>query len=309
MQKMKAFVRTSSQNQNVELTEIPIPEINDDEVLVKVQAFGVGIHDRYFIPNNAIFPYSIGTEASGIIIKTGSSVARFQTQDRVILTSVLQPKGGCWAEYVAVPQNNLIPMPTEMDFTEGAAIPIAGDAALESMHSLNLQAGDTLFVAGASGAIGTLVIQLATAHGIRVAGSASQKNHDYLLSLGAETPVNYADPDWKQQVKQWQPGGVSAALAIQPGTIEDSMDVVRDGGKVIAVSGDQAPSRRNIVVSHIQHHPETRQSLARLVSEIADGRIQLVIERVYPFKQAINALEKTETRHARGKIVIRLTGQ
>ena len=306
MQKMKAFVRTSSQNQHVGLTEIPIPEINDDEVLVKVHAFGVGIHDRYFIPNNAIFPYPIGTEAAGVITKTGGTVTQFQVGDRVILTTVLQAKGGCWAEYVAVPQSNLILMPAEMDFTEAAAILIAGDAALESMRSLNLQVGDTLFVAGASGAIGTLVIQLATAHGIRVAGSASPKNHDYMLSLGAETAVNYADPNWKQQVKQWQSGGVSAALAIQPGTIEDSMDVVQDGGKVIAVSGEQALSRRNIFVSHIQHHPETRHILVQLVSDIAAGRIRLVIEHVYPFKQALDALKKTETRHARGKIVVRL---
>jgi NADPH:quinone reductase-like Zn-dependent oxidoreductase len=166
-----------------------------------------------------------------------------------------------------------------------------------------------LFVAGASGAIGTLVIQLATAQGIRVVGSASFKNHDYMLSLGAETAVNYADPHWKQKIKQWQPEGVSAALAIQPGTVEDSMDVVKDGGKVIAVSGDQSPSRRNISVSHIQHHPETRQMLAQLASDIAAGQIRLVIEHVYPFKQALEALEKTETRHARGKIVVSLTGK
>jgi NADPH:quinone reductase-like Zn-dependent oxidoreductase len=130
-----------------------------------------------------------------------------------------------------------------------------------------------------------------------------------MLSLGAETAVNYADPHWKQKIKQWQPEGVSAALAIQPGTVEDSMDVVKDGGKVIAVSGDQSPSRRNISVSHIQHHPETRQMLAQLASDIAAGQIRLVIEHVYPFKQALEALEKTETRHARGKIVVSLTGK
>lgn len=304
--KMKAFVRTNTQTQTVELAEIPIPEIDDDEVQIQVHAFGVGIHDRYFIPHDATFPYPIGTEAAGVITKVGGNVTRFQTQDRVILTSAMQAKGGCWAEYVAVSQDSLIPLPTGMDFTAGAVIPIAGGAALESMRSLNLQAGDTLFIAGASGAIGTLVIQLAVAQGIRVVGSASSKNHDYMLSLGAETAVNYADPTWKQQVKQWQPGGVSAALAIQPGTIEDSMDVVQDGGKVVAVSGDQAPSRRNIVVSHMQHHADTRPMLVQLVSDIAAGRIRLVIEHVYPFEQAIEALEKTETRHARGKIVVSL---
>lgn len=306
MQKMKAYVRTSAQNQHVELAEVAIPDINDDEVLVKVQAFGVGIHDRYFIPNDATFPYPIGTEAAGVITKTGGNVTPFQAQDRVILTSALQPKGGCWAEYVAVSQGALMPLPPEMDFTLGAVIPVAGGAALESMRSLDLQAGDTLFVAGASGAIGTLVIQLAAAQDIRVAGSASPQNHDYMLALGAETAVSYTDPTWKQQVKQWLPGGVSAALAIQPGTIEDSMDVVQDGGKVVAVSGDQAPSRRNIAVSHMQHHADTRQLLVQLVSDIATGQIRLVIEQIYPFAQALAALEKTETRHARGKVVVSL---
>ena len=306
MQKMKAFVRTSLQSQHVELAEVAIPDINDDEALVQVQAFGVGIHDRYFIPPNVAFPYPIGTEGAGIIMKRGSRVSGFHVQDRVILTSAMQPKGGCWAEYVAVAQHALIPLPPEMDFTAGAVIPVAGGAALESMRSLALQAGDTLFVAGASGAVGTVVIQLAAARGVRVVGSASPKNLDYMRSLGAETAVSYTDPTWKQQVRQWQPGGVSAALAIQPGTIEDSMDVVQDGGKVVAVSGDQAPSRRNIAVSHMQHHADTRPLLVQLIADIAVGRIQLVIEHIYPFAQALAALEKTETRHARGKVVVSL---
>lgn len=308
MQKMKAFVRTSPRDQNVEMAELPIPEIDDNEVLVKVQAFGVGIHDRYFIPNNASFPYVIGIEASGIIVKMGGGVTRFQTEDWVILNSALQAKGGCWAEYVAVPQDALIPMPSNMDFTEAAVIPIAGDAALESMRALDLDAGDMLFVAGASGAIGTLVIQLATARGIRVVASASRKNHDYMLSLGAEKTVDYSDPDWKQRVKEWMPEGVSAALAIQPGTVNDCMDIVKDGGKVVTVSGDPTESKRNISVFQFEHHKDTKPALIQLISDIAEGRIRLIIEHIYPFEQALDALEKTETRHARGKVAVSLTG-
>lgn len=303
---MKAFVRTSSQNQNIEFAEIPVPEINDEEVLVKVQAFGVGIHDRYFIPNDAIFPYTIGTEAAGLITKAGDSVARFQTGERVMLTSALLAKGGCWAEYVAVPQGSLIPMPDKLEFTAGAAIPVAGKTALEGMRALDLNAGDTLFVAGASGAIGTLVIQLAAARGIRVIGSASPKNHEYMLSLGAERAVDYSYPNWKQQIREWMPEGVSVALAIQPGTADDSIDVVKDGGTVVTVSGDPVPSRRNITVFQFEHHEETQQAVVQLASDIAEGQVRLVLEHIYPFKQAINALEKTETRHARGKSVVSL---
>ena len=306
MQKMRAFVRTSFQNQTVELQEMPIPEINAGEVLVKVHAFGVGIHDRYFIPKTAIFPYVIGSEAAGVITKIGDSVENFKIGDRVILMSALQAKGGCWAEYVVVPQSSLNSLPDEMDFTTGAALPIAGKTALESMQALDLKAGDTLFVAGASGAIGSLVIQLASAEGIRVVGSASQKNHDHILSLGAEKAVDYTDPDWKQYVRQWMPEGLSAALAIQPGTAEDCIDVVKDGGKVVTVSGDQVESKRNISVFQFQHHKETKPTFAQLISSVAEGRIRLIIEHVYPFEQAIAALEKTETRHARGKSVVSL---
>ncbi|MEO7217269.1 MAG: NADP-dependent oxidoreductase, partial [Gemmatimonadaceae bacterium] len=282
---MKAYVRTSSQDQNVELADMPIPEIAADEVLVSVQAFGVGIHDRFFIPADAKFPYTIGTEASGIVTDRGRDVTRFNTRDRVMLTSVLQPKGGCWAEYVAVPQSRLIPLPAKMEFAAGAAIPIAGGTALASMRALDLSAGDTLFVAGASGAIGTLVIQLAAQQGIHVAGSASRKNHDYMLSLGAEKVVDYTEPNWKESIIHWQPGGVTAALAIQPGTVADSVDVVKDGGKVVTVSGDRAESKRNISVFQFQHQADPeQQALVKLVSDIATGRIRLIIEHVYPFE-------------------------
>lgn len=308
MPEMKAYVRTSAEGRNVDLVEIPIPDVGDDEALVKVEAFGVGIHDRYYIPDDAGFPYTIGTEAAGTIVESGSKVAHFQTGDRVMLTSVMLAKGGCWAEYVVVPQNALVALPDTMGFTEGAAIPIAGKTALECIRALGLAAGDTLFVAGASGAVGTLVVQLATRRGIRVAGSASPKNHEYMLSLGAEFAVDYSAADWTQQVRQWCPGGVSAALAIQPDTAAGSMQVVRDAGKVITVSGDKIEAQRDITVAQLDHQEDAQKVVADLASNIAVGKLRLVLEHVYPFEQALDALQKTETRHARGKLVVNLDG-
>lgn len=307
MEKMKAYVRINAKNDHVELKEVAIPEIDKDEVLVKVQAFGVGIHDRYFIPTNVRFPYPIGNEAAGIIMKKGNDVSGFQNGDRVILSSSMQQKGGCWAQYVAVSSKMLIPMPNGIDFTQGAAIPVAGKTAVESMRALDLKTGDTLFVAGASGAIGTLIIQLAKNQGIRVMGSASSKNHEHMLSLGAEKAVDYSNPDWKDHVKQWIPGGVDAALAIQLGTGEDSMDVVKDGGKVITVSGDKVESERNIIVKQFQHQLDIQHAIGMLVEDIAAGKIHPVIEHVYSFEKALDALKKTETRHARGKLVVSMT--
>jgi NADPH:quinone reductase-like Zn-dependent oxidoreductase len=301
---MKAYVRQSAESGRVELADVPVPEIDEHEVLVEIRGFGVGVHDRYFIPSDASFPYPIGTEGAGVIAKIGGKVADFRLGDRVILSTSLQPKGGTWAQFTAVPEVSLIRMPDELDFVRASGIPVAGTSALESMKALDLTEGDTLFIAGASGAIGTLVIQLAAAHGVRVVGSASSKNHEYMRSLGAEKAVDYSNPDWQEQVRAWMPGGVDAALAIQRGTGVDSMAVVRSGGKVITVSGDSFTPERGITVRQFLHHRETWREVIGLARDIAAGRIQLVIERVYPFDRTIEALEKTETRRARGKIVV-----
>lgn len=304
MDKMQAYVRIGSRNNQVELMDIDIPTIDNYEFLIKVKAFGVGIHDRYFIPKNVQFPFPIGIEGAGVIAKAGDQVKNFQTGDRVVFSSSMQPKGGSWAEYVAVSAHTIVPMDDEMDFTVGAAIMVAGKTALESMHALSLSKGDTLFVAGASGAIGTLVIQLAKNLDIRVISSASSKNHEYMRSLGAEETVDYQDPNWKSQVKQWMPGGVDAALAIQPDTGMDSMDVVKNGGKVITVSGDEVVAERDITVRQFQHQLNMQEAIGDLMQDIVTDKVKIIIDHVYPFEEALKALEKTETRHGRGKLVV-----
>lgn len=304
---MKAFVRIDAESQEVKLREVPLPEFQAEEVLIKVEAFGVGIHDRYYIPQEVDFPYIIGSEGAGVITKLGKNSTDFAVGDRVIFTTTLQPQGGSWAEYAAAKRNSLILLPDNVSFAEGATIPVAGKTALECMRELKLSEGDNLFIAGASGAIGTMVIQLATAEGIHISASASKKNHAYMKSLGAEKTVDYNDPDWQNAIKEWSKDGVTAALAIQPGTGTDSMEVVKDGGKLITVSGYSAQIEpvRNIFVKQMEHHHETQQKMMDLVKVISRGEIKIVIEKEYAFDLALEALKKTETRHARGKLVVK----
>lgn len=307
MKRMKAFVRIDASSQEVKLEEVTLPEIQADEVLIKVGAFGVGIHDRYFIPMDTKFPYTIGSEGSGGIIEPGNQVNGFSIGDRVIFTTILQPQGGSWAEYAVAKKEALIHLPGNLTFAQGAAVSIAGSTALECMRAIDLNKGDKLFIAGASGAIGTFVIQLATKRGILVVASASEKNHAYMQSLGVTKAVDYNDPGWKNTVKEWSAGGVNAALAIQPGgTGIDSIKVVKNGGKLITVSGDndKVTQERDIVIQQMGHHNDTQLKVAALVNAISNGEIKLVIEKEYPFEQALDALKKTETRHARGKLVV-----
>lgn len=304
---MKAYVRIDAVNQDVQLAEVPIPEIGADEVLVKVEAFGVGIHDRYFIPQGISFPYIIGSEGAGVITDCGNKIADFKNGDRVIFTTILQPQGGSWAEYAVAKQSNLIPLPDNLSFAQGAAVPIAGKTALECMRDLDLKKDDMLFIAGASGAIGTFVIQLASAKGIQVSASASERNHEYMKALGAQKTVDYHDPNWINQVKEWSKNsGVDAALAIQPGTGTESIKVVKDGGKLITVSGDSAHvvPERQISIAQMGHNTD-RQALVDFVEAISKSEVKVVLENEYPFAEALEALQKTETRRARGKLIVK----
>lgn len=299
---MNAFVRVDNQIENIKFKKVDVPVIDPTEVLVKVRAFGVGVHDKYFIPKNVTYPYPIGFEATGVIVNKGRDVSGVDLGDRVILSSALQPKGGCWAEYVAVSTEMLVTLPDEIDFCEGATLPVAGKTALESLEAVNLKKGDTLFVAGASGAIGTFLIQMAKNKGLRIIASASSKNHAHMLSLGAEQAVDYSDLHWKEHVKEWEPEGVDAAVAIQPKTGKDSMDMVKAGGTMLTVSGDRVDPKRNIRVQQLHHNIGFSQAMKWLITEIQSGKITPVIEKIYRFKQALNALEKVEFGHARGKL-------
>lgn len=302
---MQSYVRKDATDQTIELAEVAAPVADSDEVVVAVHAFGVGVHDRYFLPPDVSFPYVIGLEGAGIVTDIGVGVTGIGVGDRVMLNSAGNLKGGTWAPFAAVQQRQVTLLPDALDLMTAAAIPIAGDAAVESVHTLGLGRGQTLFVAGASGAIGTLVIQMAVQRGVRVSGSASPANHDYLLSLGAELAVDYRDPSWPEQVRQWSAsGGVDAALAIQPGTPAPSLEVVRDHGHLVTVSGDPCSPRRGVRVEQFSHRADASKDMAELLTDISTGRTCLVLERIYPFEQALSALAKTETRHARGKLVV-----
>lgn len=247
MEKMKAIVKESKESNKFFLTEIPIPKIEDSEILVQVKAIGVGIQDGYFFPKEMKFPYPIGIEGSGVIKKTGKNNTDFKEGDRIAFVAVSESKGGSYAEYIALGKNSLIvPIPEKMNFLEAAAIPMASNTMIRVLKALELQSGDTLFIAGASGSNGTLTVQLAKELGCTIITSSSKRNHQYMKALGVTKAVDYHDYDWIQQVLEWLPNGVDAAIAIPPGTSISSMKVLKDDGKIISVSGDSFEAERNV---------------------------------------------------------------
>ena len=308
MQTMQAMVLPGPDTAEPVPARVPVPQIGPDEMLVRVRAVGVGIHDSYFLPSGLSFPYPIGIEAAGEVERVGAAVTGHRAGERIAFVSTMQPKGGVWAEYAAVRSDSLIlPIPERMGFEEAAAVPVAGNTVLRALHALApMPSQAALFVAGASGAIGTFAVQLARQHGWRVAGSASPPNHEYLTGLGATLAVDYRDHDWPDAVRQWCPGGVDGALAVQPATTAPTMAVVRPGATVVSISGDRVAASGGVSVAGPAYAADVRGELLTLMDDIVAERIRLVLERVYPFQDAPAALEKVRTRHARGKLVLSL---
>lgn len=306
--KMKAFVLSHRAASTVEPAEVPVPRIGPDELLVRVHAIGVGIHDSYFLPGDARYPYPIGIEAAGVVATTGGDVTDQAPGDRVAFVSSMQPRGGTWAEFAAVNADSMIiQLPDSVGFVEAAAVPVAGNTALKALHALGTTpAGGSLFIAGGSGAIGTFAIQLARQRGWRVAASASAANHDYLRSIGVEKAVDYRDPAWREELLAWMPGGVCAVMAVQPGTTAQSLPVLTDGGTLVSISGDALVPERGAHLTGLPYQLDVRTELGELMAQIASGELHLELERVYPFDEALDALAKVRTRRARGKVVISL---
>lgn len=305
---MRAFAKRSAEGDEIVFRDVPQPEPGSSELLIQVHAIGVGIQDGYFFPASMRFPYVVGIEAAGVIVRAGSSVSGYRPGERVAFVNAMQPKGGTWAEFTVVDGDALIVrIPDALGFEEAAAVPVAGNTAIRAMSLLDLQSGDGLFVAGGSGAIGTLVIQMAAARGYRIAASASPGNHRYLESLGAEKVVDYRERAWQDQVRSWMPEGVDAAIAIQPGTAQQCEAVVKTCGTIVSVSGDQFLPKRDIMLRQLPYDMDVQGELQQLIEKIASGDMQIVIERVFPFAEGLDALAKTQTRHARGKSVLSLS--
>jgi NADPH:quinone reductase-like Zn-dependent oxidoreductase len=304
---MKAWVKTSGQANTLAFVDVPRPEAGDDELLVRIRAIGVGIHDEYFHAQDVRYPYVIGIEAAGIVEDVGANVTGYLIGDRIAFISMMQPKGGTWAEYAVISKRSLIlPIPDTMTFEQAAAFPVVGNTVLKALVGAGLHPGETLFIAGGAGALGSMLIQLADARGYTVVASASKQNHNYMKSLGAAQVVDYRDSDWQAQVRTLYPAGVDAAIAIHPGTPVAVQPVVKDGGVLVAVSGDTVATERGIVLKGVYNDIDVSSELVDLLAQVNDGRITQTLSNVYALEEALAALNQVQTRHTRGKLVLSL---
>jgi NADPH:quinone reductase-like Zn-dependent oxidoreductase len=295
------------------LHTLPVPTAGPHEILVAVHAAGVGvwdakIRDGSWAEERHRFPQVLGTDGAGIVVGYGSGVERFTLYDRVWAYQYANPKGGFYAEYVAVHMDNAAPAPKELNIVSAGAAAVTGHTALQGIDNhLEVRQGETVLIFGASGAVGTLAIQFAKRRGARVIGTASGDAAKALVrELGADHVVDARSDDAVSWLERFAPEGIDAVLALAGGDmLERCLDHVRPNGRVAYPNGVEPEPRRRDGIRTISYDavaaPVLWDALERAVSET---RLRVPLAAVYPLEQASQAHARLEQGHVLGRIAL-----
>lgn len=198
-----AQITRYSKNIDVSINDIPVPEIGDSDILVKVKAAAVNPVDILNLTGavrliqDYNMPLTLGNECAGIVEKTGKSVTRFHVGD-LVYSRLPISRLGAFAEYVAIPESAAAYMPQNLDFATAAAVPLTGLTAYQSIvEELNAKPGETIFIPGGSGSFGQIAVPIAKALGNKVIVSGNSRAKDDILSAGADRYIVYIEENYR----------------------------------------------------------------------------------------------------------------
>ncbi len=289
----------------LQVVEVARPVPGPGKVLVRVKAAGINpgeasIRKGLFADRwPAIFPSGQGSDLAGVVEETGPGVTNFQAGDEVIGFS---HERSSQAEFVLVDAGNLVPRPANVPWEQAGALFVAGTTAYAAVRSVALNAGDTVVVSGAAGGVGSIAVQLARNAGVKVIGLAGQANHKWLTDHGV-VPVLYGD-GVEERIRVASGGKVDAfidtfgggyvELALKLGVPKDRIDTIIDF----------AAAAKHGVKTEGSQEAASADVLAQLAAQMAAGRLEIPIAKVYPLAEVRDAYRELEQRHTRGKIVL-----
>ena len=332
---MQAFIVERYGKKNaLRQTDMPVPELREDEVLVQVHAAGVNLVDskiragefKLVLPYRT--PFILGHDVAGVVTRTGPRVRQFKVGDEVYARPD-DLRIGTFAEFVAVKESSLAPKPKNLSMEEAASIPLVALTVWQALvERANLKKGQKVFIQAGSGGVGTFAIQLAKHLGATVATTTSTSNVAWVKSLGADVVIDYKKDDFEKVLN-----GYDVVLNSQDGkTLEKSLRVLKPGGKLITISGPADPAfaeaikapwfvkqvigvlslgtrrlakRLGVDFSFLFMKANGSQ-LKHITSLIESGVIRPVVDKVFPFESTNEALVYVESGRAKGKVVIKL---
>jgi len=299
----------------ITLHTLPVPKPDADEVLIAVHTAGVatwdeGVRQHPEQLKHSHFPLVLGTDGSGVIAGVGLQVRGFKPGDAVYTYSWDNPKGGFYAEYVAVPAKLVGHVPQGMSLRDAGAIATTALTAIQGIDdALHLKSGDTLIIHGAAGGVGSLALQFARLRGARVLATASGEDAaKFVKGLGAEAVVDARQGDIAAAARQFAPPGIDAVLALAGGdALERCIDALRPGGRVAFPFGVHPEPRPRAGLSTKGYDAVSGlQEFERLNQAILAAKLQVPIAAEYPLADAARAHERLDAGHVLGKVVLRI---
>jgi NADPH:quinone reductase-like Zn-dependent oxidoreductase len=286
------------------IIDVPAPTAGQGQVRVAVRAVGVNPIDAKTVEGlmrnemALTLPAGVGADVSGVVDQVGPGVSEFAVGDEVLGSSVTPS----FAEYALAEPTSLVRKPHDIAWEVAGSLAGAGGTAYAVLKQLHVKAGETLLIHGAAGGVGTFAVQLAAARGVTVIGTASERNHDYLRSIGA-IPVTYGD-GLLERVRSVAPQGVDAVLdASGRGEIPVSIQLTGTPERVLTLVAFDAAD------TGIQIHiggggSDLGDALREIVGLIEQRRLTVSISRTFPLAEIASALKTSSAGHVAGKIVI-----
>jgi NADPH:quinone reductase-like Zn-dependent oxidoreductase len=293
------------------LHKVPVPVIDKGEVLIALDTAGVGkwdaeMRDGWYPGEHPTFPLILGTDGSGKVVAMGSHVRRFKLDEAVYAYSFANPKGGFYAEYVAVAAENVATVPKGLTMREAGAIPTTGLTALQGIDdALQVKRGESVVVVGASGGVGTLAVQFAKLRGARVLAVAAGEDGIALVGrLGADDAVDGRHGDLSGALRKFSP--VDAVLVAAGGEVTDRVvDSVKSGGVVAWPNGVEPTPKKRQDIRMIPYDavPGVRE-FNNLALAIEAVRLKVPIAATFPLGDTSRAHRRLAEGHVLGKIVL-----
>ena len=296
------------------IADEPVPPPGPGEARIEVRAAGVNpidwkAYSGMFGADPARLPIRLGSEAAGVVTATGPDAigpaGPISVGDEVIAYRA----SGAYAAELVAPAQALVPRPPALDWAQAAGLMLTGVTAWHLLAATGVHEGDTVLIHGASGGVGVMAVQLATARGARVVATASPQRHGFLRGLGA-VPVAYGD-GLAERATAAAPDGFDAALDLigTDEAVDVSLALVPDRDRIATIAAfARAPTAGIKLLGGApgadpgtEIRDAARLELARLAQ---DKTLQVFVSQVFPLAEVADAHRAIMTGHATGKIVL-----
>ena len=313
---MKAIIlNETGETDKLVYTEIPIPDIKDNEVLVAVKAISINPVDVKTRHGDGIYemikdkmPIILGWDIAGIVTKVGGNVHDLKIGDEVCGMINFPGLGNAYAEYVAVPAEQLAFKPKNKSLEEAVAATMTAQTAWQALvTNAHVKKGDKVLIHAASGGVGHIAVQIAKHLGAYVIGTSSVKNRDFVLSLGADEHIDYRSLNFEDIVSD-----VDVVLDTIGGSyIERSLKVVKSGGTLISIPTDpdedvKEKAKKKEVSCYFILVTSNGADQREIVKLVEDGIIKPHISTVYSFDKMAKAHQQIESGRTVGKVVVKI---